>query len=78
MNNLEELEGECKLNITAELHEFGLKCYEAGAREERERINKLINTKKDLVHEGYHGYAGGTPNPDCKGCQIEQALKDEK
>lgn len=38
-------------------------------------VVELIDTKKDLRHEGYHGYAGETPNPNCKGCQIEALLK---
>lgn len=51
-------------------------CVEEAKREERERLLALIDTKKDLVHIDYHGYAGQTPNPKCKGCQIEQALKE--
>ncbi len=51
--------------------------YEQGAKEERERLLLLIDTKKDLVHDGYHGYASQRPCPTCKGCQIEQALKEE-
>ena len=44
---------------------------QAGIRE----VVGLIDTKEDLVHTGYHGYASRTPNAKCKGCQIEAKLK---
>ncbi|KKN71445.1 hypothetical protein LCGC14_0420240 [marine sediment metagenome] len=50
---------------------------EQGKAEGRREAVELIDTKKDLVHEGYHGYAGKTPNPKCKGCQIEAFLKEK-
>jgi len=39
-------------------------------------LAELIDTKRDLCHTGYHGYAGETPNPTCMGCQIEAFLKE--
>ena len=42
MNKLEELEGECKLDITDALNSFGRRCYEAGAREVVEDIKRIL------------------------------------